>query len=99
MRYVGYTTVLLMTILFSSTLGGWTLTVLWSWFIVDLFDAPTLSIPSAIGICITVGFFAFSVSQDDNEKEAGEMIKDSVINSILRSVVCLSGGWVAAQFL
>ena len=33
----------------STILRGYTLSVIWAWFIVTTFQAPTINIPSAIG--------------------------------------------------
>lgn len=38
-----------------ATLRGYAFAILWGWFIVPAFHAPTISTPVAIGILITIG--------------------------------------------
>jgi hypothetical protein len=40
-----------------SLLNAFVLIKMWSWFIVPLFHLPTLNVPFAIGLALTIGLF------------------------------------------
>jgi hypothetical protein len=54
-------------IVVASVLNGFTLTVLWDWFIVPTFHLASLTIPQAIGLGMVISFLTYSANSKDGE--------------------------------
>jgi hypothetical protein len=83
-------------------MNGWVLSVMWAWFIVPTFNAPTLSIPMAIGISMVVGLLTYQNSKNDKEEESYEWAR--IIGSLLvivfgKPLLVLFLAWVVYQFV
>ncbi len=76
----------------SVTLNGYTLSVLWGWFMTPKFHLPELSISAAIGVVLIVRYVTYH-SNDDDIKEimnGQENLEDSLYQKIKqRSVFVL----------
>ena len=55
MGCIGWLAYTLIVIIGGSIVGGWALSVMWGWFIVPLFNLPTLGIAQAVGLMCVVG--------------------------------------------
>lgn len=80
----------------SALLGGYTLSVVWGWFIVPTFGLPILNIPSAIGIALVVGYMTKSY---DNKKSEDDEIIGAIITAFIRPFMVLGIGWIVLQFM
>jgi hypothetical protein len=70
---------------------AWTITMLWSWFVVAVFGLPALSIPAVLGLEMLVKTFMFNPYKND--------LKDmdstaAIIQHLVVSVVALIAGYV-----
>ena len=86
---------------FSAIFNGYTLSVLWGWFIVPIFHLPQLSIVAAIGISLVIGYLTHQVinDPDDKEKSFGEKIGFAVVYAVLKPGFALLIGWVVHLFM
>lgn len=75
---------------------AYVLTVLWAWFVVSTFALPALSIPAAIGLCLTLSMLRphKNVKSDPDEK-AGEVFAVGV----LVPLVLLGLGYIVKAFM
>lgn len=75
---------------------GYTLSVMWDWFIAVQFDLKPISIPMAIGIASTVKLFAgYNVEETDEEKDIAYL----VIFSFIKPPIILLVGYIILQFV
>lgn len=81
----------------SLVLDGYVIQVLWGWFIVPVFHVAGLSIPSAIGIALVVGYLKQQQTKNATEKEvnAGK----AFALSLHRPSVVLVFGWIVQKFM
>ena len=101
MQAIGYITVTALAIVYGQTLNGWTLCVLWEWFIVPTFGCVGLSIPAAIGISLVVSYLT-TTTKTQREKEQrpfGEMLLEGIITSTIKTVLALMFGYVVQYFM
>ena len=86
-----------------SILNGWVLSIMWTWFIVPKFNAPTLNIPEAIFIGLIVSFLTYRYNTQANESEntnkAMERYLVGVIMSVIHPLIALAIACVTVQFL
>ena len=96
MKIIGYFTVSILTIIYSTILNGWTFAKLWSWFIVSTFHLPTLSIAAAIGISIVVTYLTHQtdLNKEKSEKSFGEQLFTGFLFSTFKSLFALSFGFI-----
>lgn len=75
----------------ASVMNGLVLSVLWGWFVVPVFNAPHLSIASAIGLSLVVSYLTHRTGTASGEKVGmGKLIG----NSILYPLIALFLGWI-----
>lgn len=89
---------LLAIVIVGSVFSGWVLSVMWEWFIVPTFDAPSLSIPVAIGLAMIVTFMTYQ-PQPTNDKELDEQVISALVTSIGKPLIYLGMGYVVTLFL
>ena len=87
-------------IVLSALVNGWTLSILWKWFMVPVFGLPMLSIPQAIGIAMVIGYLTFQ-NNDAQEKERSttERVIFWVALIVLRPLITLAFGWIVHQYM
>lgn len=98
---LGTCVVALLTAPFTVALSGWTLTVMWGWFITPLYRLPAPTIPQAIGLAMTVKFLTHqSLVGDRPAKEYREEpdILELIIVPVVYCSLTLLFGWVVKQF-
>ncbi|HVB19769.1 MAG TPA: hypothetical protein VNF51_00560 [Candidatus Paceibacterota bacterium] len=88
-------------IVISSICNGYALSVLWGWFLVPVFHLPQLSIPTAIGIALVIGYLTKQETHDsrDDKRSFGEVISRATVMSILKPRIALLFGWVVHLFM
>ncbi|MCK9429320.1 MAG: hypothetical protein M0R17_04900 [Candidatus Omnitrophica bacterium] len=74
-------------------LRGFIITKLWAWFIVSLFNLPTLTIASALGISLVCDIIIPRQSNKSDE------IWSSLLSSVLLSLLVLLFGWIIYLFI
>lgn len=84
-------------------LNGYTISYLWSWFIVPVFGLPVLSPAQAIGIGLVVVYLTQRIDRDDlkdkSDEETTTRLVQSFLIAILRPAFALLFGKVVCQFL
>ena len=65
MEAIGKFVVGIVLLVFSVIVRGYTISILWSWFIVPVFNAPGLGIMQAVGVSLVVGVFTTSLRDLD----------------------------------
>ncbi len=63
---------------------GFVLSIIWGWFIVRAFHAPSLSIPLAIGISLVVSMLTYQIpNQEADEKHTSRSIGIGIFYPLL----------------
>ncbi len=80
--------------------GGYALSILWGWFIVPTFGAPTLNIAPAVGIALVVNFLTHpSPDKSKEEQDFNKWARKVAARGTLRPIVALCLGWVVHLFM
>jgi hypothetical protein len=102
MKTLGYITAFVLSMVVSSLLHGWVLTIMWGWFMVPVFHLPRLSLVPAIGIGLTIRFLIYhsTVSDpDDKGKSFGHQLGKATGLAIFVPLLILVEGWVIHLFM
>lgn len=88
-------------IIVSAIFGGWVLTILWKWFIVSTFNAPSLGIAQGIGLSLTIGFLTnkYKPTESQSKKSFSENLTEGFIGAIIQPSLVLLFGWIVKMFL
>lgn len=86
-------------IVFSSIWRGYSLSVLWSWFMVPIFGLPALSIASAIGVALVVGFITHQPDTTKDDESFADKTVKAVVFAVLYPPLMLGIGWIVKQFM
>lgn len=81
---------------------GYVISKLWAWFVVPTFALPTLTINTAIGICLLWGLISIKRKdwwplQDEDEKEVAAEITKAIYPCLMPWIGMLTG-WVVLAF-
>lgn len=80
-------------------INGWTLTILWEWFIVP-FGLPQLSLVQAVGIAMVVGYLTYHYQEEPKDKaEPMERVGRSLGFTVARPIFVLGFGWLIHLFM
>lgn len=79
-----------------SALNGWTLTILWKWFIVPSFDARPLAVPYAMGISLII---RSAVYQPPGKEERSQGLGSTIGIAIAKPFIVLALGWLITLFI
>ena len=82
----------------SACWSGYVLSILWGWFMVPVFHLPTLSIPTAIGIALVIGYLT-KQDMSNLKKEEDRKWYSVLFEAFMRPAVSLLVGWIVKQFL
>lgn len=81
-------------------LTGFTISVLWGWFIVPTFELPALSMTQALGLGITVGYFTSHLANHDwGEEDLDEKTFRVVVLPFAKTGIFLLFGWIVTLFM
>lgn len=87
-------------------LRGWVFIMLWSWFVTPVFNLPMLNMPVSIGLCTIIAYFTSVVGLDTATlklellgKSQTKVFTETVISSIIWSLMALGTGYVAHLFM
>lgn len=76
-------------------LNGWALSVLWAWFVVGLFDLPSLSLGNAIGLSMVISFMTRQYMESQVvTKDPVEKIAIALGWCVGRPLVTVAMGWI-----
>jgi hypothetical protein len=99
MKIVGSIVAFLVVIIFGAILNGYTLSILWAWFIANKFGLPELKIVEAIGLASTISFIMYSTDKDSEEEDIMEILARASFITLSKSAIFLSMGWVVTLFM
>jgi hypothetical protein len=92
--------------IFASIFNGYVLSVLWGWFVVPTFGAPTLGVAPAIGIALVVGYMTHQmrdrIFRDEDKKEEPnfrQIMARGTAFAILKPSNALFFGWIVHLFM
>ncbi len=81
-------------------LNGFTLSMLWQWFLVEEYDLPVLRLPVAIGVMIIVSLFTAMLKRtEEHDRNYREKFFRVVLNPLSKTVAFLSIGWFYHLFV
>jgi len=100
MKAIGYTVSTVVIMFLLCVFSGYTLSILWQWFVMPIFPAPELTIPTAIGLAMIVTYLTHQDTKSDTEgKGYGEILLEMTLKGIGRPAGALFFGWIVTLFL
>jgi putative Mn2+ efflux pump MntP len=99
MKIIGYISTTIILMVYAAMLNGWALAKLWSWFIVQTFNLPVLSIPAAIGLSMVVGYLTHQMSDKKNEDEYWETLVKGGVAATVKPIFALLFGAIVKLWL
>ena len=91
---------IVLALVWGAAWGGFTLSVLWGWFVVPLFGLPALSIAQAFGLALVVRSANGISSQSEKSKDdLSTAIMKLFFLPLLLSGLILLFGWVAKAWV
>ena len=98
-KYIGWAT-LPMTFVVSPILSGFTLSILWSWFVVDWYGLKSLPIPIAIGLMLMAGLLTANLQKMQwKDKSYKVRFWRILITPFLKTALFLGFGWFIHLFV
>jgi hypothetical protein len=93
---IGLIALVIIAPLFSALTEGFVLTKLWEWFIVPIpmFHAASLSLISAMGICLIIGMLTHQTEKTKDDRETSEKVIAMVMSIIVKPFIFLFFGWL-----
>jgi len=86
--------------IFSVTvLRGYTLTVLWKWFIIPMFHLPPITMIQAIALMLVINFLFKDTKVDWKKKTEPSEFLSSIGTVILQCGMILLIGWIVTKFM
>jgi hypothetical protein len=100
MKTVGLVGTLLAFIVISALLNGYVLSVFWGWFIVPVFDVPSITTLQAYGLMLVVGLLKGHTSaKQDKSKTTADVIGELITVSVFVPLFCLVFGYFVHLFM
>lgn len=101
MKYIGYIASTIAIIVYSTVMNGWALSKLWSWFVVETFGLPILSIPEAIGLAMIASYLTHQTDLGKNrsDKSFGEILVEGAMFATARPLVAVGGGAILKAWM
>jgi len=99
MRNIGIFATFLVLSVLSITYSGYALSVLWEWFIVSIFEIRSISIPSAIGLAIIVGYLTRDGEEPERESDFTAQLSRGVSKAFFKPSFALFVGWIVTFFM
>lgn len=78
--------------------AGWVFAALWEWFILPVIPVRQITVPTAIGIIITIGLL-FGKSSNEKFDMTWNFIQDRIIDWTLRPLIALAVGAIVYAFV
>jgi len=88
----------LILVVVSVIFGGFVLSKLWDWFMVYAFALPSISIPVALGISMTVTLITGAKESKDDMETCRDFF-EKIIKIVARQAMFLLMGWIVYLFL
>ena|SRR5882757_1510348 len=100
MKAIGIIITTITLTIYAILLNGWTLTKLWTWFLVP-YGLNKLTIPIAIGLAIIVYFLTYHPDLDKEEKKEESWIKflKQFLYPTIKCFGCLFIAWIVKHWV
>ena len=99
MKIIGYIATTIILMVYVSMINGWALAKLWSWFMVQTFDLPVLSIPEAIGLSLVVSYLTHQTSANKTEEKYWEILVRGGVTTTAKAIFALLFGAIVKLWL
>ena len=99
MKEIGFMAVVAAALVVGTLWKAYVLTILWAWFMVGQFNAPALSIPSAIGVSLVVSLLTASSPAVNDTRTAAEKTAAAFSFVVIFPALILRVGVIAKQWL
>ena len=102
METIGKILVGIMLLVAAIVVGGYTVSLLWSWFVVPVSGLPALQIVEAIGIRMFVAYLGADVSaarRDTKDETIFQTFSTNMVSSILVSIIVIGSAYIITLFL
>jgi len=97
---LGLVAAFVVAIVIGAILDGLVLSILWGWFIVPVFNFPSLSLVPAIGLALVVSHLTSQRADcKPKENDNGNTITKVVTIVLLRPLLVLLFGWILHLFM
>ena len=77
-------------------LRGWVLSILWGWFITPALSVPVPSIPICLGLSLIGPMLVGTVSLNRSKEK---LLVDTILTSVVVSLLSLGFGWIIHLFV
>ena len=101
MQALSYTVLVIVALAIATIFSGYTLSILWEWFVVPTFNLPKLNIPSAIGLALIINYLTTSHEPSDKNsgRSAMEIWGEAIAAAFARPLFALIFGSIYVQFM
>lgn len=101
MRFLIYAVITVMLLLASAIINGYTLSVLWGWFIVPTFELPQIGVAAAVGLSLTLTYVTHHVRMDQRTPKTpyDELLAEATLLMLLKPMLILSLGYACKLFM
>lgn len=83
---LGLLTLMLILGIIGMLIGGWAFMLLWSWFVVPIFELPRLTLVQSIGLVLVITFFRYPLQKQEKQEMAdyvGQIIGVSIVSPLI----------------
>ena len=88
------------SVIICTPLVGWTIKVLWGWFMVPIFAVPQLAISQALGLYMVVSFMAHHVDlRVKDTRSMSDVVGSGFVFILTKCGVALLTGRILKEFL
>ena len=100
MEYIGKFFTIIILMLVGTLVRGYTIMVLWGWFIVTTFGFNSLRMVEAIGLSLFFSFLVIRYKSIKDKKEEGFLMSifKGIIHTMVLSGIALLFGWIITWF-
>ena len=99
MQTIGSIVTWLIMMVSAVIVGGWSLSIMWEWFVAEQFGIMSLSIPQAAGIMQLIALIRpKSAKVEEDETGIGGMLI-MVLKSVLLTLATVGIGWIIHLFV
>ena len=88
----------LLAIVPSVLLTGYTITVLWGWFITPQFGLAVPSMVNSLGIALLIGYITSNYTYAEDNRDPYTIFASTMVRAFLRPVYFLLFGWILLHY-
>lgn len=88
----------IIAIIIGSIVNAFVISKLWAWLLVPSFNIESITMGTAFGISVILGFFR-SKKTDDDDEDVVEKITKALVWSFVNALFYLLIGWIGGMFI